>query len=40
MMRQLRDIMGIKWHHKITNAEVLRRANLPSMEDIVAEKNL
>ncbi|XP_068673013.1 uncharacterized protein [Montipora foliosa] len=40
MMRQLRDIMGIKWHDKITNAEVLRRANLPSMEDILAEKNL
>ena len=40
MMRQLRDIMGIKWHDKIANVEVLRRANLPSMADILIEKNL
>lgn len=40
MMRQLRDIMSIKWQDKITNIEVLKRANLPSMEDILIEKNL
>ena len=40
MMRQLRDIMGIKWQDKTTNVEVLRRANLPSMADILIEKNL
>jgi hypothetical protein len=40
MMRQLRDIMGIKWYDKITNAEILRRANLPSMADILITKNL
>jgi hypothetical protein len=40
MMRQLRDIMSIKWQDKITNIEVLKRANLPSMEDILIERNL
>ena len=40
MMRQLRDIMGIKWYDKITNVEILRRANLPCMADILIEKNL
>ena len=40
MMRQLRDIMGIVWQDKITNVEILRRANLPSMADILIEKNL
>ena len=40
MMRQLRDIMGIKWYGKITNDEILSRANLPWMADILIEKNL
>jgi len=40
MMRQLRDIMSIKWFDKITNEEILRRANLPCMADILIEKNL
>ena len=40
MMRQLRDIMAVKWYDKITNEEILRRANLPSMADILIEKNL
>ena len=40
MMRHLRDIMGIKWQDKITNVEVLKRANLPSMANILIENNL
>ena len=40
MMRQLRDIMSIKWYDKITNVEILSRANLPCMADILIEKNL
>ena len=40
MMRQLRDIMNIKWHDKITNTEVLKCAQLPSMANILIEKNL
>ena len=40
MMRQLRDIVSIKWYDKITNVEILRRANLPCMADILIEKNL
>lgn len=40
MMRHLRDIMRIKWHDKVPNEEVLHRASLPSMADILIEKNL
>jgi len=40
MMKQLRDIMLVKWYDKITNEEILRRTNLPSMADILIEKNL
>lgn len=40
MMRQLRKIMNIKWQDKITNVEVLERAGLPSMEDLLIRKNL
>ena len=40
MMRQLRDIMSVKWFDKITNEEILRRANLPCMADILIERNL
>jgi len=40
MMRHLRDIMGIKWYDKIKNEEILKRANLPSMADILIVKNL
>ena len=32
MIRQLRDITSIKWYDKITNVEILRRANLPCIE--------
>ena len=34
MMRQMRDIMRIKWHDKITNEEIPQRANLPPTTDI------
>ena len=40
MMRQLRDIMSVKWYDKITNEELLRRANMPCMADILIERNL
>jgi hypothetical protein len=40
MMRHLRTIMRITWQDKITNREVLERANLPSMEDLLIKKNL
>lgn len=40
MMRQLRKIMNVKWWDKITNVDVLRRAGLPSMDDLVIRKNL
>ena len=32
--------MSIKWYDKITNVEILRRANLPCMADILIDKNL
>eukprot|EP00057_Strongylocentrotus_purpuratus_P004435 XP_003728692.1 PREDICTED: uncharacterized protein LOC100893697 [Strongylocentrotus purpuratus] len=35
MMRHLRAIMRISWKDKVTNNEVLERANLPSMEDLL-----
>ena len=40
MMRQLRDIMKIKWYNKVTNEEILQRAGLPAMADILIERNL
>ena len=40
MMRQLRDIMNISWKDMIQNSEILRRLNLPKMEDILVERNL
>lgn len=40
MMRQLREIMNITWKDKISNDRILRRANLPSMADMLVEKNL
>ena len=32
--------MSVKWYDKITNAEILRRANMPCMADILIERNL
>ena len=39
MMRHLRSIMKIRWQDKVTNIKVLKRAGLPSMEDLI-RKNL
>ena len=40
MMGHLRAIMNISWKDKITNIEVLKRAGLPSMEDMLIQMNL
>ena len=39
MMRLLRDVMNISWKDKIQNNEILRRVNLPKMEDILVDRN-
>ena len=40
MMRHLQAIMNISWKDKITNIEVLKRAGLPSMENMLIQMNL
>ena len=40
MMRHLRSIMNIKWQDKMTYIKVLKRAELPSMEDPLIRMNL
>ena len=40
MMSHLRSIMKIRWLDKVTNIKVLKRAGLPSMEDLLIRKNL
>ena len=40
LMDGLRAIMGITWKGKVTNKEILERANLPSMEDLLTRKTL
>lgn len=42
MRRQLRIVMNVtwRWGNKITNVKILRRGGLPSMTDILIEKNL
>ena len=40
MMRQLKDISGTKCYDMITNNEILSRAHIPRMADILIEKNL
>ena len=40
MMRHLWSIVNIKWHDKVTNIKVLKRAGLPSMEDLYIRKNI
>ena len=40
MMRHLRTIMRITWQDRVTNKEILQRANLPSMEDLLIRKTL
>ena len=39
-MRCLRKIAGVKWWHKVTNEEVLRRMAIPSMTKILATAQL
>ena len=40
MMRHLRSIMKIRWQDKVTNIKVLKRAGLPSMEELLMRKYL
>ena len=40
MMRHLRSIMKIRWQDKVTNIKVIKRAGLPTMEDVLIRKNL
>ena len=40
MMRHMRSSMKIRWQDKVTNIKVLKRAGLPSMEDLFIRKNL
>ena len=40
MMIHLRSIMKIRWQVKVTNIKVIKRAGLPSMEDLLIRKNL
>ncbi|XP_063588823.1 uncharacterized protein LOC134765962 [Penaeus indicus] len=40
MMRHLQQIMRSNWQDRVTNKEILHRADLPSMEDLLIRKNL
>ena len=40
MMRHLRSIMRVNWKDKVTNKEILGRAGLPSMEELLIRKTL
>ena len=40
VMRQLRSIMGISWRDRVTNIEVLEKAGLPSLENLLINMNL
>ena len=39
-MRSLRRILDITWQDKVTNAEVLSRASLPSMYTLLRQRRL
>ena len=39
-LRCLRKIMNIRWYDKITNSEVLQRANLPSVMGMLSSRRL
>ena len=39
-LRCLRKIMNIRWYDKITNSEVLQRANLPSIMGMLSSRRL
>ena len=40
MMRHLRQILNVKWWDFISNADILTRANLPSMYELLIQRNL
>lgn len=40
MMRHLRQILNVKWYEFVSNKEILSRANLPSMYDLLIHRNL
>ena len=40
MMRHIRQMMNISWQDRITNVEILKRAGLPSMADMLITKGL
>ena len=40
MIRHIRQIMNISWRDRITNVEILKRAGLPSMADMLITKGL
>jgi len=39
LMRQLRTIQNVTWQDKVINKEILQRANLLSMADILIKKD-
>ena len=39
-LRCLRKLLNIKWQDKVTNTEVLEKANLPSIQTIIRTKRL
>lgn len=39
-LRYLRQILNIKWEDKVSNVEVLRRANMPSVEALITTAQL
>ena len=39
-LRHLRFILGIEWHHKVTNNEVLRLANMDSIYSLLKQRRL
>ena len=40
MMRHLRQILGIKWWHFISNDAILEKTNMPSVHEILIQRNL
>ena len=40
MMRHLRQILNVKWWDFISNVDILTRANLPSMYELLIQRNL
>ena len=40
MMRHLQQILNVKWWDFISNADILTRANLPSMYELLIQRNL